>query len=402
MELQVVTISHAPIELREVASFRGAKKLSFYDTLSKQGIDNAMILSTCNRSEVYAVVNKGSDAFYKLCQKHWDSSLHAYMTWKKGKEAIHHGLRVCAGLDSMILGEDQIFHQMKEAYAYAHSAGMIHKELHLYFQSVFNIIKELKTTWKLSEQPLTTSYVAWQLIRKYPKYENANILLCGSGEVIQEFFPYLKQHKGNVILASRNEYQAREFQKQYPFLQWIPINKRFQSLIHKDILISATSSPHLMFPYRFIHRPMLMLDLALPRDIDSAYHKDKHIRLYDIDDVQKTLIQAKSNRDELAKEAEIFLAKASEKLDEEWHKLKQEPLVAATQKQLLHMAEDTYALLDKKLHLQPHEQKIMKKTLEYSFTRYMKQMIAVLETLDLKQQQSYLHVLKQLQQEERE
>lgn len=398
----MISIAHAPIAIREQVSMQDAQKFTMYTVLQEHGIVSCLIISTCNRFEVYGEVEHDSSLFYELMCEQLGEAVVPYISWLKGMDAMKHALRVCAGLTSSILGEDQIFHQMKAAYAHAQAAGMISSCMHRFFQAVFHYTKQLKHTWQLSEQPRSTSYVAWQMIKQKVDIETADFLICGGGDVIQEVLPYMKDCKGYTYLAIRNQEKRTQLQLQFPFLQMIPMEERHHYIEKVQVIISATASPHIMFPVmeHIGTQPLWLFDLALPRDIDEAWSKVPQVHYYNIDQIQATLQEAERIRSTGAKEAEQFVEAHCDKLLQEWCKQEQQPLKALTQQRLLQMAEDTYVLLDHKLNLQPHEQRIMKKTLDYSFTRMMKQMISVIQELDDDEQKVYHRFLKKLQEEE--
>lgn len=398
----MISLANAPIAIREQVSFSDAQKLSFYSLMQEHGIASGMILSTCNRSEVYALVDEDSSILYELVCEQMGDGVTTYIAWHKNEAAMRHAFRVCAGLTSAILGEDQIFHQMKEAYAYAQAAGMMEGRLHRLFQSIFHLTKQLKTSCRLSEQPITSSYVAWQMLCKEVEVTHKDVLLCGGGEIIQDVLPYLRECTGKIYLALRNHDQGRELQKCYPFLHLISMEDRHSYISLVDVVISATSASHMMFPYieQKRNKPLWMLDLALPRDIDPAWSKQPLVHLYDIDQIQATLVEANKQRMSLAQEAEEFVEKHISLLQKEWESYQKQPLLALTQQRLYHMSEDTFTLLNHKLKLRPHEQRIMKKTLDYSFMRMMKQMVSVIQELDDEEQQVYHSVLKRFQEEE--
>lgn len=395
MDIMLCGITHQEIALREKVNFTDTKKLAFQQYLKENGIQNILILSTCNRSEVLCLGEEEKirnlpayyRSFFSLTKQ---EPTHCY----EQEEALIHLYQVCAGLDSVLLGEDQILHQIKEAYAFACHSGCVRKPFHKLIQNMLHFTKKIKDEFRMSEHPLTTSYVAMKKLKQEVSLQGKDILLSGNGEIIQQCLPYLiEEQVKSITMLVRSAKKVEAFTHKYPQIKLGSFEERYLAWQKADIVISATTSPHTLFLKEQIpkdQKERWVYDLALPRDVDERLKSETYIHMYDIDEVQQTLKQHVLKKSQAVK-------KAQDRIDEEarqqYQKLKEtqnEVVIADFQKHLLSMAEDTYHLLEHKLTLQPHEQQILKKTLDYSFLRFLSDWLPVVKSSEPAKQEIWM------------
>lgn len=380
MIVSVVGLRHEAIALREQVSFQDQAKFTFQALLQEHGIASVVIISTCNRSEVYIVDEQDvREQVARLYRDFFHLQDEVELHQKSNYEAIVHLFQVCAGLDSQLLGEDQILKQMKDAYAFAQQTQNLNKATHVLFQNAFHFAKVCKQQYRLSEHPLSTASVAMKLLKQKQR-EHSNIMVCGSGEVIQQCLPYLAD--AHVTMVLRNQEIGKTLQAQYPFLTICPLEHRYQVLETCDVVLSATASPHPLFRKEHMiqdGKTRLIFDMALPRDVEAEVKELQHYEVYDIDEIQQYLKQHEQTKQIAYQEAVDFAHTMAKQVEQELHHVKKEPIIAQMQDHLLSMADDTYDLLNQKLHLSNHEQKTLKKTLSYSYLQFLREFASLVK-----------------------
>lgn len=291
MEIAIVSVANTNIEKREQVNFTDFQKIEFQKILQQHHINQCIILSTCNRSEVYAFASRDDlQNLRKIYQTFFAIEVQD-MLFLSGSAAIQHILQVACGLKSTILGEDQIFKQVKDAYQFACIHQTIHKQVHFLFQNLFHMVKQIKHMYRLSEHPRSTSYVAMKLLRQHMNLEDASYLLCGGGQVITQCLPYIAQAK-RIYIAVRDVDKQEQLQKLVPHVQVVPFAKRYEYFAKVDVLITATSSPHTIFKNREGmkgNKEQWILDLALPRDVQEELYHNSRYHIWNIDDVQRVV-----------------------------------------------------------------------------------------------------------------
>lgn len=401
MEFVVLSIDakQASIEIREKVSFQDSQKLAFTAKLQSLQVQQSVLVSTCNRSEVYAYVAENEiaikiqeafDAFFQF-----DTS--AYRTMYYGEQALYHLFEVVAGFQSEILGEDQIMAQMKAAFVFAQHSGSDGKQIHRIFQDALHCARHLKDTLKISYHPTSLAYLLMKDIEQREIGEK-RILLCGSGQLMQTILPYvMRDDVLQISMIARNITIRRQLQKQYPRLQFIPFEQRYEALSTHSILISATSSPHLLFMKQDIVPSIIdhvLYDLALPRDIDELLQEEAQYQCVSIDDIKQEQKEQQAIRKQLCDEGASYVYEAVAQTSAWLKDSKLDPAIATFQQHCFQVADDTYALLQDKLSLSNHEERLLEKTLQYSFSRFIKEWISVLHEQDEASVQAILHSLQ--------
>lgn len=400
-----ITYQKASIEKREAAAFSDTQKLQLYDRLLDVGITQALVLTTCNRSECYFLYETNSQkeaAQRAFCELSISLKLDDLFV-NDGKAALQYIFEVCGGYHSMIPGEDQIFGQMKQAYEFSTQVGACGKELHKIMQTCFACIKEVKHTYKISEISTSIAYLAYQYLKAHGGVHRKRILMIGSGEMAQLMLQYLKQEENTIWICSRNLQHAQQLLDN-SFLKGdiIPYEERYMCAQQCDIIVSATSSPHLVLrkeAYPDTNGQQVLLDLASPRDIDEKIQDERHT-LVNLDDLQSLVDEHAQQRYERMETAHGLLL---QKVEEGYAYLSNavvDEVITSLQKRSQMQAKNTFALLQKKLQLSPHEERILEKVLQASFLRLVKEPILRLKQLEEQDQKAYARMLATFMQKE--
>ncbi|MFQ8705789.1 MAG: glutamyl-tRNA reductase [Thomasclavelia sp.] len=375
MKLAVIGISHKQLSLdkRSIFSFTDTQKLEFSGLLLTYGIEQVLILSTCNRSEVYVMYESDVSFLSSLYLNYFNQAMMP-LYLKKGDEALAHLLKVACGLESMLIREDQILGQIKQAYDFTCKMNLGGKELYLIFQETLNFAKGIK---KRYPQPsLSLTHLAVEYLKKFVSLNNQKIMICGAGEIALSFIPYLYEHN-ELIFSNRSDNKLMALKKQYSRIKIIPFKQRKIFLDQVDILISATSSPHLIFKANdFVNSRLIAVDLTIPRDID----KKALIKCINLDTLNQEIEKNNQLRsmgiENINKEIINKINEVKTKLDS----IKYDYVIQSLQAKSMQLANQTYEILVNKLSLTARERHILEKTLKASFMQIMKDPIHCVKT----------------------
>ena len=229
-----INYKNAPLDIRDKTSFTDVDKIDFFQNAEKIGIEQCMILSTCNRSEVYFLYRKAEEkeAVKKLyLDTFQEVQLKDLLLTLDGNEAIEYLFRIAAGLESLVLGEDQILGQVKDALEFSKAMGYSGKEMNKIVRDAVTCAKKIKTELKISERPLSVSYVGIQQLEKVCQIEGKTVLVIGSGKTSTLALHYLYEYgAGNVMICSRTTAHARELLKEFPQLTVVDFEQRYQTM----------------------------------------------------------------------------------------------------------------------------------------------------------------------------
>ena len=309
----------APLDIREqFACDRNQTPGLLKDLISNPAIHEAVLLSTCNRTEVYAASEQALPAKKHLIQHppfHRNSAA-PFCYHFEGPNMVRHLMRVASGLDSMMLGEPQILGQVKQAYSLACDAGTVGHQLRRLFPAVFAVSKQIRTQTTIGDNPVSIAYAVVQLAKQiFPHLEQSTILLIGAGETIELVATHLYgQGVRHFIIASRTVERARKLSD--PFgAQPIRIGDIPNYLKKVDMVVTATASQLPLLGKGMMetvlrhrqHHPMVIADLAVPRDVEPEVGELTGIHLYNIDDLHAVITQNLKSREEAAKQAEAMI-----------------------------------------------------------------------------------------------
>jgi glutamyl-tRNA reductase len=319
MKLLITGVSHktAPVEIRECLAFpEPALPQALQSLKSRVGITEACILSTCNRVEVTVTTVDGADpqplvdGFLQESRLVAPESFAPYVYRHEGQNAIHHLFRVASSLDSMVIGEPQILGQLKGAYSIAKSHGALCGWLEALLERSFSVAKRVRSETGIGQMAVSVSYAAVELARKiFGSLNNRTVMIVGAGKMSELAARHLRRSgASHVFVTNRTPERAIEMARLF---QGTPVDyTRFVSLLPEvDILIASSGAPHYILHKEEVHRviaarrnkPMFLIDIAVPRNIEPAVNDVDNVFLYDIDDLQEVV---NANLRERLKEAE--------------------------------------------------------------------------------------------------
>ncbi|MBT8041096.1 MAG: glutamyl-tRNA reductase [Gammaproteobacteria bacterium] len=320
MPLFTIGISHhtAPIEIREKVAISRTEFTERVKQLCElPGIEELLILGTCNRTEIYCLSSEGGrETVIEWIHRSngipaGELDEHIYI--HQGEDAARHLVRVASGLDSLVLGETQILGQLKDAWQQAHDAGSLGKVLDRLFQHTFAAAKTIRTASGIGEHPVSVAYTAVVLARQiFGDLKSKTVVLVGAGEMVQLCGRYLVDHGINrLLILNRSRDKAEEIAGELGATA-MTLDRLEEALPKADILISSTASPEPVIRATDVkaalrkrrYRPMFMVDIAVPRDIEPAVSKVKDVYLYTIDDLQQVVDDNMQQRSEAARAAQ--------------------------------------------------------------------------------------------------
>ena len=319
MPLLITGISHhtASLEIREkIAITRLDYDKRVKELLALDGVEEVVVVSTCNRTEVYTVGQKNSPSEVRR----WlqakggltDAEMNEHCYVHERQDAVHHLFRVSGGLDSLVLGESQIVGQLKEAWQMSNASGGVEKVLDRLFQHAFATGKKIRSKTRIGDHPVSVAYTTVMLAKQiFGDLASKTVILVGAGEMVELCGRHLHD-KGlkSLIIANRSIERANELAEQFGALATSLEN--LPKILHKaDILISSTASLEPVIHAKSVKaalkqrrsQPMFLVDIAVPRDIHPDVSKLGNVYLYTIDDLQKVVDENLSKRTEAAEAA---------------------------------------------------------------------------------------------------
>lgn len=319
MPLFTIGISHhtAPIEIREkVAIARSDYSERVRELCALPGIEEVVILGTCNRTEIYCLsTTEGKSSLVSWIHRVNDlteGELNQHLYDHEGEAAARHLIRVASGLDSLVIGETQILGQLKEAWQQAHDTGSLGKVLDRLFQHTFNAAKAIRTQSGISDHTVSVAYTAVVLARQiFGDLKSQTVVLVGAGEMVQLCGRYLRDHGiANLLIVNRSRDKAEQLAAEMDATA-MTLDRLQEALPRADILISSTASPEPVIMQADVraalrkrrHRPMFLVDIAVPRDIDPLISRLKDVYLYTIDDLQQVVDENMEQRTAAARSA---------------------------------------------------------------------------------------------------
>lgn len=400
MEFGYVGINYknANQDVRDKVSFTDNQKIDFMQKASDRGVEQCMVLSTCNRSEVFFLAET-ADVIRTLYKETFpEMEISSYLDCRSGDEALCYLFRVAAGLESMVLGEDQILGQVKDAFELAQTLGHTGKELNKVVREAVTCAKKMKTELKISEKPLSVSYVGIQQLKDVFGIAGKKALVIGSGKTAVLALRYLYEYEiAAVTVCSRTFAHARELLEEFPGIEIVPYEKRYEKMKDCDIVVSATASPHLVVKAECVEidRSMAFLDLASPRDVDPAI-ADAAL-LLNLDSLDRIVEHNYQEREALVQQGQSMIDEALAETKEWLNATGVDATIESLQQKCDEIVSDSYEYLNRKLDLSAREQKIVKKILKASLRRLLREPILEMKQIESKEQQEeYQKVVRQL------
>jgi glutamyl-tRNA reductase len=322
MPLQIFGLNHntAPVEIREQVIFSGDDVTRALTQLQDlDGIEEAVLLSTCNRTEFYVLANDGGAgvlAAWLQEDQNLDAEAGKALFTLEKDEAIRHIFRVACGLDSMVLGEPQILGQLKDAYRQAQKAGSVGSRLSRLFQHTFSVAKKVRTDTEIGSNPVSVAYAAVALANQFfAGFGRHTALLIGAGVTMELVAKHLNSKGiGRMFVANRDIRRAQKLASQFNGFA-LPLSEIEGTLPEADILISSTASAEPIISLEQMtqavqarkRRPVFVVDIAVPRDIEPEVSDLDDVYLYTVDDLDKVVVEGQSNREAAAVDANQIL-----------------------------------------------------------------------------------------------
>jgi glutamyl-tRNA reductase len=309
----------APVEVREKLAFSGDCTSPLLTIMEIEGCEECCFLSTCNRVEIIFVSRRPVDTaravrgFLFSNARISDEEAQKYSYFYHGREAISHLFKVGASLDSMIVGEPQILGQLKQAFKHSTEHKTTGTFLNRLFHKSFSVAKRIRTETNIGSSAVSISYAAVQLAKKiFGELNGKSVMLAGAGEMAELAAEHLiAQGVGRVVVANRTLERAAKLARQFNGTA-VGLDELVAQLAEVDILISSTGASGLILMKDEVkpimrqrrNRPLFLIDIAVPRDLDPGLNDLDNIYLYDIDDLKTVVEVNKSERDKEARRAE--------------------------------------------------------------------------------------------------
>ena len=323
MSLLALGLNHqtAPVALRERVAYGRPEALVALGALRMlPGVREAAIVSTCNRTELYCEVDEGGEAQLRrwlaadrsLAPRQLDEFLYRH----EDGDAVRHLFRVATGLDSMVLGEPQILGQVKEAYHVAREAGTVHSVLERLFQSAFAVAKRVRTDTRIGANPVSVAFAAVRLAQQvFADLDECTVMMIGAGDTIELVAQHLaRSGVGRMLVANRTLANAEALAERHD-AQPLALADLGRHLHEADVVIASTASREPVVSRDAVaaalrerrRKPMLLLDLAVPRDIEPDTATLDDVYLYTIDDLGAVIEENLRSRQEAAREADAII-----------------------------------------------------------------------------------------------
>lgn len=325
MPLIVIGLNHktASIDIREKMSIAEYDIATVVDKICQHsGVFSCVIVSTCNRTEFYMACDKSETGITQFCEWFGFSfdKIEQHLYIKERLDCIEHLFEVASGLDSMVIGEAQILGQVKSSYDISKQNKYLDNSLDRLFQSAFRVAKSVRSDTDIGKNPVSIANSAVQLSKQiFGELSNQNILMIGAGATSDLVLRYLTKHSYHQLsICNRSLDNAKQLAKQFN-CHAFNLSQLTNQIADFDLIFTATASKHAIIDSGMIknalkqrkHRPMVIIDLAIPRDVDSSVKKHNDVFYYEVDDLQKVISQNLQNRQQSAIQAkQIIVAEA--------------------------------------------------------------------------------------------
>ncbi len=425
MNIAVIGINHqtAPVALLECMALSEARKIEAMLKLldppevGTSAISEVVILNTCGRFEVYFATPKKSMAdgiirvqnFFNqqtqgitqvLTQTENQTenqtetllnrdAIGAYLYLKTGEDALEHMVQVAVGLDSIVLGEDQIIGQMKAAHHMAQELGCTQRILNVTFRDAIASAKKIKSALKISEIPLSLSYVGVKLMAEVMPLKGKRLLVVGLGEMGLLAIQHAHALGGKITVSNRSKDKIIAIQERYPDIEAVAYDSKAAAISQMDCVITATAAPHMVFTkadFMTVTHEMVVLDLSLPKDVDDQVAELPTIQLINLETLSKTVEQNQAQRQLLVDKAHVLVADHVAKMAS-WL---ERASVHTTLKDLGDLVTkshtDAMSFVDEKLNLDRHQRAIVDKAMQAALKRIVRSPIQNLNSLETQEE----------------
>ncbi len=351
--LNNLTFHNCPVELREKAAFSSEQRHSMLRQMhAEERISEAIILQTCNRLEFYLYANKSFNCSKFLTELIRQIKPDAAETWSKysrqtiGIDVARHLFEVASGLDSQMLGENQILSQVKSAYTESLDSRMSRFLFHHLFHSAFRAAKAVRTNTNINSGAASIGLAAVELAKREIDLSAASAMVIGAGENAELVAKYLlKAAVGGLIIANRDKTKAQAICNRLNNGEAIGLEELADRLAEVDLLISSTAAEEPIVTYQTASkilaqrkRPLLIIDIAVPRDIDAKIGEFESVRLYDIDDLDEQIIENEKKRQSEFDKAQQIIAEFTNEFAGWYNSLNLVPVISQLTQRGLELA----------------------------------------------------------------
>jgi len=346
MTFRLIGVNHnsAPVEVRERLAIPESRLAEALQQLVRHpGVDEGLILCTCNRVELLARTRNGSADLRGFLHDYFlldPAALEPHLYDYSEAEAIRHLFRVTSSLDSMVVGEAQILGQVKEAYATARAVGAVHSQLDLLLTRSFAVAKRVRTETAVGSSAVSVASVAVELAKKiFGSLQGKHVYLVGAGKMSELAARHLQAHgAASIFVANRTYARAQQLAAKFKG-EAIHFSEIYNTCDRADIVITSTGAPVAifrrehgeMFLSRRRNRPMFFIDIAVPRDVDPEMNKLDGIFVYDIDDLQQAVSSHVADRKKEAERAEEIISSEVERFQARLQTLEVVPTIVSLQ-----------------------------------------------------------------------
>lgn len=394
MHLLAVSVNFrtAPVEIREKLAFQEDQVHEAMTALNKEkSILENVIVSTCNRTELYVVADQAHTGRYytKRFLANWFEvdleEINRYVSIKEDDEAVRHLFRVTAGLDSMVLGETQILGQVRKSFEIAQqhdSSGLIFNQL---FKMAITNAKRAHKETEIGEHAVSISYAAVELSKSiFDRLENKHVVILGAGKMGELAVKNLHgSGVKNITVANRTLKNAEELAAKFSG-HATSMDEIDSLLVDADILIASTGASHYIVTKEMMEKaiskrngkPIFLVDISVPRNIDPEINTLENVFLYDIDDLKDIVDQNLEERKKAAEQVEAFIDKEMKEFDEWLTTLGVVPILSALRKKALSIQAETMASIERKMpDLTDRERKVLNKHTKSIINQLLKEPI---------------------------
>lgn len=394
MHLLAVSVNFrtAPVEIREKLAFQEDQVHEAMTALNKEkSILENVIVSTCNRTELYVVADQAHTGRYytKRFLANWFEvdleEINRYVSIKEDDEAVRHLFRVTAGLDSMVLGETQILGQVRKSFEIAQqhdSSGLIFNQL---FKMAITNAKRAHKETEIGEHAVSISYAAVELSKSiFDRLENKHVVILGAGKMGELAVKNLHgSGVKNITVANRTLKNAEELAAKFSG-NATSMDEIDSLLVDADILIASTGASHYIVTKEMMEKaiskrngkPIFLVDISVPRNIDPEINTLENVFLYDIDDLKDIVDQNLEERKKAAEQVEVFIDKEMKEFDEWLTTLGVVPILSALRKKALSIQAETMASIERKMpDLTDRERKVLNKHTKSIINQLLKEPI---------------------------
>lgn len=365
MHFSVIGINHhiTPIEIREKVHFSETQIIEASELLQEDNYIEFIILSTCNRSEVYFIRQKepfskeAGISFYQEFFKQKDLS--PYFFYKEGKQALDHLLHVTTGMDSLVIGEDQILGQVREAHQTAMELGTSSKVLNKIFREAITLSKRIKTETNVSDQPLSIAYIGVKKVGQEIDLSRSISLVIGMGNMGRLAMEHLLEEGSHVIVSNRTLANSLLVKEKHPNIEIVDYEDLKGAIERAQVIISATSSPHTILhkdDFNGLGQQKYVMDLSLPRDVHQNVASLSNVHLFDIDSLQNISQANLHEKKRILSQYEFEMDQLSKGLLRWIQQAKLDPIMKSINERCDQIAQETLDYIFRKTDLN-HSQK---------------------------------------------